>query len=78
MAKELMFKMRLDEKDRERLNQLAEHYSAPAATVVRILVKERVDEIARAALSLPKPRKKRREEVPGRPGKGPERGQPTT
>jgi predicted DNA-binding protein len=58
MAKELMFKMRLDEKDRERLNLLAEHYSAPAATVVRILVKERADAIAREALSLSKPARK--------------------
>jgi predicted DNA-binding protein len=60
MAKELMFKMRLDEKDRERLNLLAEHYSAPAATVVRILVKERADAVAREAQSLPKATKKKR------------------
>jgi predicted DNA-binding protein len=59
MAKGLVFKMRLDEQDRERLNVLAEHYSAPAATVVRILVKEKVDALAREALETPKSRKKR-------------------
>jgi hypothetical protein len=46
MAKELVFKMRLDEADRKRLDELAEHYSAPAATVVRMLIKEKCDEVA--------------------------------
>jgi len=43
MAKDKTFNLRLDEKDRERLDAVAEHYSAPAATVVRILIKEKYD-----------------------------------
>jgi predicted DNA-binding protein len=58
MAKGLTFKMRLDEGDRERLDMLAEHYSAPAATVVRILVKEKALAVAREAIELPKPPKR--------------------
>ena len=56
MVKELSFKMRLDERDRARLEMLAEHYSVPAASVVRILVKKEVDALERDALGLPKPR----------------------
>jgi hypothetical protein len=46
MPKDLVFKMRLDVADKERLDQLALHYSAPAATVVRMLVKRDADEVA--------------------------------
>ena len=56
MAKELSFKMRLDERDRARLETLAEHYSVPAASVIRILVKREADAIAREALETPRPR----------------------
>ena len=45
MTKELVFKMRLSDDDRKRLDRLAEHYSSPAATVVRMLIKERTDSI---------------------------------
>jgi hypothetical protein len=50
MTKDLMFKLRLDEADRERLEKLAEHYSAPAATVVRMLIKEKHDEVTGARI----------------------------
>lgn len=43
MAKTLMFKLRLDDADRERLDRVAEQYSAPAATVIRILIKKEFD-----------------------------------
>ena len=45
VSKDLMFKMRLDADDRARLDDLAKHYSAPAATVVRILVKEKHEDV---------------------------------
>jgi hypothetical protein len=45
MAKDLMFKLRLDAEDRDRLDAVAEHYSAPAATAIRMLIKEKYDEL---------------------------------
>ncbi|MGH7435424.1 MAG: hypothetical protein ACRENE_07095, partial [Polyangiaceae bacterium] len=55
MPKDLMFKLRLDAQDRERLDAVAAHLSAPAATAIRILIKEKHDAIrikeASAALS---------------------------
>lgn len=45
MPKDLMFKLRLDEDDRKRLDDLSGHYSAPAATVVRILIKEKHEQL---------------------------------
>jgi predicted DNA-binding protein len=57
MTKDQNFKMRLDERDRERLETLAEHYSVPAASVVRILLKREADAIAREALTAPNPRR---------------------
>jgi len=39
MANDQTFNLRLDEKDRRRLDQLCEHFSAPTATVVRMLIK---------------------------------------
>jgi hypothetical protein len=47
VPKDRMFKLRLDAKDRERLDAVAAHYSASAATVIRILVKEKFDAIRR-------------------------------
>lgn len=44
MTKKLVFNMRLDEDDRRRLVRLAEHYAAPAATVIRMLVKHAAEE----------------------------------
>lgn len=41
MSKDQTFKLRLAAEDRRRLDDLAAHYSAPAATVMRILIKER-------------------------------------
>lgn len=49
VPKDLMFKLRLDAEDRKRLEAVAVHYSAPAATVIRILVKEKYDAIRRKA-----------------------------
>ena len=51
-TKDLSFKMRLDDEDRARLGALAEHFSAPAATVVRMLIKEKFLEVA-GQLALP-------------------------
>jgi predicted DNA-binding protein len=48
MTKDLMFKLRLDDLDRKRLDAVAQHYSAPAATVVRMLIKEKYDGIQAA------------------------------
>ncbi len=45
MSKDQIFRFRLDDADRERLDLLADYYSAPAATVVRILVKEKAREL---------------------------------
>jgi hypothetical protein len=47
MAKDLMFKLRLDAQDRERLDAVATHYSAPAATAIRMLIKEKYDSLSR-------------------------------
>ncbi len=41
MSKDQIFRFRLDDADRQRLDALAVYYSAPAATVVRILVNEK-------------------------------------
>jgi hypothetical protein len=60
MAKGLTFKMRLDENDRARMNMLAEHFSASAATVVRILVKQKADAIEREARAVAAATKKGR------------------
>lgn len=45
MAKDKTFNLRLDEVDRTRLDAIAQHYSAPAATAVRILIKREFDRI---------------------------------
>lgn len=45
MPKDLMFKLRLDEQDRDRLDAVAQHLSAPAATAIRMLIKEKYDAI---------------------------------
>jgi hypothetical protein len=56
MAKTLMFKLRLDGSDRQRLDVLAEHYSAPASTVLRILIKKEFDALRTAGtISLRSP-----------------------
>ncbi len=55
MTKNLMFKLRLDDRDRERLDVLAERYSAPAATVLRILLKEEFDALPEAKTRAPNP-----------------------
>jgi hypothetical protein len=56
MAKTLMFKLRLDESDRQRLDLVAAHYSAPAATVLRILVKKEFEALrAAGAIALRPP-----------------------
>ena len=46
MAKDLMLNLRLDDMDRERLDVLVQHFCVPAATAIRMLIKERYDEIA--------------------------------
>jgi hypothetical protein len=50
MTKTLMFKLRLDDADRERLDRVAEQYSAPAATVIRILIKKEFDALGLATV----------------------------
>src|SRR5258706_6700306 len=45
MAKDKTFNLRLDEDDRKRLEMLSEHYSAPLATVVRIIIKNEIDRL---------------------------------
>jgi hypothetical protein len=62
VPKDLMFKLRLDGQDRERLEAVAAHYSTSAATAIRILVKEKYDAIRRkaahdAAIAKPRGRK---------------------
>jgi hypothetical protein len=54
MPKDQIFRFRLDDADRLRLDALAKHYSAPAATVVRILVNEKARELGLEA-EQPKP-----------------------
>lgn len=55
MAKDQTFRFRLDDDDRRRLDALARHYSAPAATVVRILVAEKARELGLEAAQAPAP-----------------------
>ena len=45
MPKDLMFKLRLEERDRARLDALAAHYEMTAAQTVRTLLKERCTEL---------------------------------
>jgi hypothetical protein len=45
MTKDQTFKLRLDEEDRARLESVAKHYSARAATAIRWLIKEKFDAI---------------------------------
>ncbi len=45
VSKDQTFKLRLDEQDRERLDAIAAHLSAPAATAIRMLIKEKYDAI---------------------------------
>jgi predicted DNA-binding protein len=52
------FNVRLNEDEAERLDQLAAHYSVSPATVVRLLIKARSDELA-AESSKKKPARKR-------------------
>lgn len=41
MAKDQMFKLRLDDKDRARLDAIASHYEMTAAQTVRTILKEK-------------------------------------
>lgn len=41
--------VRLNADEEERLNRIAEHYSVSPATAVRILIKQKSDELAAAA-----------------------------
>ena len=50
------FNVRLNEDEEQRLEKLAEHYSVSPANVIRILIKQRSDEIAAES----KPAKRRR------------------
>jgi antitoxin component of RelBE/YafQ-DinJ toxin-antitoxin module len=63
MAKEITFKMRLDETDKARFDELAEHYGAPVATVIRMVMKRDADALGigpakKAAKRPSKPAKK--------------------
>lgn len=46
MAKDKTFNLRLDAEDRARLEVLARQYSAPAATVIRMLIKRDFDAVS--------------------------------
>ncbi len=41
--KDQTFNLRLDEADRKRLDVVAEHFAASAATAIRIVIKEKFD-----------------------------------
>ena len=45
MARQKTFNFRLDEQDRARLDSIAEHYSASAATAIRILLKRETERL---------------------------------
>lgn len=45
MARDLVFQLRLDEEDRDRLDALAKHYAAPRATAVRMMIKQVFDQL---------------------------------
>lgn len=47
MAKDLIFRLRLDERDKRRLEEVAASYLAPAATTVRMLIKKEYDRLQR-------------------------------
>jgi hypothetical protein len=53
MAKDKTFNLRLDEEDRARLEVIAHHLSAPAATAVRMLVKEKYDRLVDEGKAMP-------------------------
>lgn len=48
MAKEQTLKVRVDEKDRSRLNAISEHLSVTPSSAVRMLIKERYDALKRS------------------------------
>lgn len=50
MPKDKTFKLRLDQSDREHLDFIAQRYSAPAATVIRMLIAEKFHALALGAL----------------------------
>jgi len=45
LIKDHTFKLRLGSADRARLDALSEHYAAPVATVIRMLVKRDADKL---------------------------------
>jgi hypothetical protein len=49
MPKDKMFKLRLDDVERERLDAVAAHYALNVAGVIRMLVKREADAIAASA-----------------------------
>lgn len=52
-VKDQMLRVRVDERDRERLARLSTHHELPEAAVIRLLIKQAAD-----ALELDKPKKK--------------------
>ncbi len=59
MPKDQTFKLRLDAEDRKRLERVAEHYSLPVASLLRMLVKREDDALAREAAKAAAPKKSR-------------------
>lgn len=49
VTKDKTFTLRLDEKDRERLEIIAAHMEVSAATAVRLLIKEKAELLAKQA-----------------------------
>jgi len=59
MAKDQMFKLRLDAEDRARLDRIAEHYATSHAASIRMLLKREDDAISTRSSATPKRKTKR-------------------
>lgn len=52
MKRDQTFNLRMGSADRKRLNALAKHYAAPAATAVRVLIKLEYDRLRKLGAHL--------------------------
>ena len=55
-----MFHVRIDDRDRERLDRLAAHHEVNAATILRMLIKQAAEALPPAEAPKPAPRRKAR------------------
>lgn len=60
VTKDYMLRVRMDERDRERLERLAAHHELPEAAVVRLLIKQAADALPTAQPPAPKPKGRRK------------------